>query len=121
MGSIRRHSGSACALVVAWLGGCAHHDPCVPMCAQAADAYGSCLDPDGAGAAPPDWGAAQYSDAQDFRDACETWAWEQRLIADAEDAPGRVDAACAGRAEALATAPEPCAAFTAMEWAAPLR
>ena len=92
-------------------------DPCAPMCAAAAAAYGACLDPDGAG---PDWEAAGYDDRQAFVDACDTWAWEQRLIADAEGAPDRVDAACAQRDDALRSAADPCAAFSGMEWSAAL-
>ncbi len=100
---------------------CAAPDPCAPMCEAAAAAYGACLDPDGAGGAPPDWAAAGYDDRRAFRDACDTWAWEQRLIAAEEGDPDRVDAACAQREEALRAAADPCAAFSDMEWSAPLR
>lgn len=120
-----RGGASSWAALIAVLGavlaGCGGADPCAPMCAAAAAAYGACLDPDGAGGAPPDWSAAGYDDQQGFLDACDTWAWEQRLIAEAEGADDRVDAACADRAEALTAAGDPCAAFSAMEWAAPLR
>lgn len=103
------------------LSACADPDPCAPMCAAAATAYGACLDPDGEGGAPPDWGAAGYDDRRGFLDACDTWAWEQRLIAEEEGAPDRVDAACAQREEALRAADDPCSAFSALEWSAPLR
>lgn len=115
----RRAAALGCLLL--GLHACAQPDPCAPMCEAAAAAYGACLDSDGAGGAPPDWAAANYDDRRDFLDACETWAWEQRLIAEEEGAPDRVDAACAQREEALRAAADPCAAFSAMEWSAPLR
>jgi hypothetical protein len=125
---VRRPSPALSPLVRPWaalllaLSACADPaDPCAPMCAAAASAYGACLDPDGEGAEAPEWEAAGYADRQDFLDACDTWAWEQRLIADEEGAPERVDAACAQREDALRTAADPCAAFSGMEWSAPLR
>jgi hypothetical protein len=95
---------------------------CAPMCAAAATAFGRCLDPDGAGA--PTWQDAGYDDEQGFLDACDTWAWEQRLLA--REAEGRragdakVSAACATRSDALRDEDAPCDAFLAIDWSAPL-
>lgn len=118
---VRVRRAAALSGAIVGLSACAAPDPCAPMCAAAASAYGACLDPDGEGGAPPDWAAANYDDRRGFLDACDTWAWEQRLIAEEEGEPDRVDAACAQREEALRSAADRCAAFSSLEWSAPLR
>ena len=49
---------------------------CHRMCAEAAAGLEPCLEEDGLG-----WEAMGYQDADDFQDACETWAWEQEAMA----------------------------------------
>ena len=98
-------------------------DPtCAPMCTEAAAAYGACLTE--APGSSPAWVDAGYNDEQGFLDACDTWAWEQRLLARAAEGRRRgdaqVDAACAEREAALRAAADPCAAFFAEDWSAPL-
>lgn len=51
-------------------------EACVSMCAAAAEGLGPCVEEEGLG-----WEAYGYRDAADFRDACETWAWEQDQMA----------------------------------------
>lgn len=95
---------------------------CAPMCAAAASAYGRCLAPDGAGA--PTWQDAGYADEQGFLDACDTWAWEQRLLARAAEGrragDAKVSAACAARAAELRVEGSACETFLAIDWSAPL-
>lgn len=97
-------------------------EDCAPMCAAAAAAYGRCLDPDGAGA--PSWQDAGYNDEQGFLDACDTWAWEQRLLARAADGrragDTKVSAACTAREAELHAEDGACDAFLAIDWSAPL-
>ncbi len=102
-------------LLALMIAGCAEpaEDPCAPMCAAAASLYGACLEDWGA-----DWAAAGYADGADFQDACETWAWEQRLLEDEAGQQGVVDATCLER-EALFTEGT-CEDFTAVDWSAAL-
>lgn len=99
---------------------------CAPMCAAAAAAYGACLgaEPGAKEGGEPRWADAGYDDEQGFLDACDTWAWEQRLLARAAEGrragEAKVSAACADRAAALDGAEAPCAAFLAIDWSAPL-
>ena len=92
-------------------------DPCAEMCGVAADLYGGCLADWGA-----DWTAAGYTDEADFLNACETWAWELRLLeADAVDQgvidqPGQVDATCEERRDAFAADDATCATYTGTDW-----
>jgi hypothetical protein len=92
------------------------------MCTEAAAAYGACLTE--APGSSPAWENAGYNDEQGFLDACDTWAWEQRLLARAAEGRRRgdakVNAACAEREAALRGADDPCAAFNAEDWSAPL-
>lgn len=94
---------------------CDEADPCVPMCAAAASLYGDCLRASGL-----DWPAAGYTDRADFLDACDTWAWEQRALEEAEDASGRTDRACAAREAALTDPEATCDTFTEFDWSGPL-
>lgn len=100
-------------LLALLLAGCAPQpdDPCAPMCQAATDLYGGCLEGWGS-----DWAAAGYRDGADFRDACETWAWEMRLLEAEAGQQGAVDAACAER-EALFLEGT-CEDFTAVDWSA---
>ncbi len=86
-------------------------DPCAELCALAASVQGECLASDGL-----DWSALGYAGEEDYRASCETWAWEQRLLA--EDAGADEDAVsqtCAARAEGLVD----CAALAAIDWEDP--
>ncbi len=99
-------------------------DPCASMCDAAATLYGGCLADWGVG-----WEAAGYVDEDDFLGACQTWAWEQRLLeADAADRGltevGGVDATCTDRAASFdAAAADPdaldCNAYTGIDWNQP--
>ena len=94
---------------------CAEADPCPAMCVAAADTYGECLETQDL-----DWSAAGYADRRDFIDACETWAWEQRVLEEAEDAPGRTDRACRQRTQTLHQGAPPCETYAALGWSDPL-
>ncbi len=57
---------------------------CPAMCVTAAESLGPCLEERGLS-----FESYGYSDAADFQDACETWAWEQgRMGAKASPAQG---------------------------------
>ena len=84
-------------------------DPCADMCVAAEQLYGGCLTDWGL-----DWTAAGYEDGDDFLDACDTWAWELRLLEEAAGESGTVDDACVER-EALFIE-GPCEAFTDTPW-----
>lgn len=85
-------------------------DPCAELCALAAERKGSCLAEDGL-----DWSAAGYEDEADYAASCETWAWEQRLLAEEAGAdPESVDRTCAAREAALEQGG--CEALTAIDW-----
>ena len=90
--------------------GCADGpDPCVPMCAAAAELYGGCLEGWGT-----DWTAAGYDDKADFLDACDTWAWTSRELEAEADKEGAVDAECRSRQDTLEGGT--CDDFTALDW-----
>jgi len=96
--------------------GCGDPDPCTPMCAAATDLYGRCLDDWGVG-----WSAAGYDNAGDFRDACETWAWEmQHLEREARRrdpaVKGQVDATCRTRRDRFSDPDATCEDFTEIDW-----
>ncbi len=84
-------------------------DPCLPMCEQARDLFGECLDASGL-----DWTAAGYEDAQDYLDACLTWAWEMRILADSAGEPDAVDEMCAERETELAGGD--CDTYSSIDW-----
>jgi len=86
-------------------------DPCTSMCATATDRYGSCL-------AEWDvaWEAAGYADANDFRDACDTWAWTSRHLEEDAQQDGAVDQMCRDYSSQLGGGT--CDDFTAIDWAA---
>jgi hypothetical protein len=72
-------------------------DPCEQMCEAAAQVYGRCLTAEGL-----DWNAAGYEGIEDYLDACDTWAWEKRLIEDTDPLEeGRLDAVCRSRTSKL--------------------
>jgi len=100
------------ALLFVVLVGCSPGaDPCVPMCAQAAEVYGECLE----GEWDTDWAAAGYDDAADFASGCETYTWELRLLD--EDAGGdgtSVDAMCRDRDRVLDSLS--CDEWTELTW-----
>ena len=104
-------------LLPLWLvgvGGCTTSDPCDPMCATVADAYGACLVDWGL-----DWTAAGYQDASDFEDACATWAWEQRQLArDAGRPVAEVDQACETRAAQVEEGD--CSTISSLDWNEPV-
>ena len=91
--------------------GCAQQadDPCDAMCAEAAEVYTHCLEDWDA-----DWNAAGYSDEADFIDACDTWVWEMRLIAEEHGDADTVDATCTERAERFSEGQ--CNDFTDIDW-----
>ena len=85
-------------------------DPCEETCDQAQRLFEACLDDWGI-----DWTDAGYQDADDYLDACLTWAWEMRtLAADAGD-PGAADSLCEERTTELETGT--CDAYLAIDWA----
>lgn len=92
-------------------------DPCAAMCSSATQVYGACLSDWGA-----DWSDAGYSDERDYFHACETWAWEFRILEkqakrDGEvSALGNVDATCESNEQALETSVNPCDTWSAIEW-----
>jgi hypothetical protein len=92
-------------------------DPCEDMCAVAAAVQCGCIDSWGA-----DWPDVGFEDQQDYFQACQTWAWEMRLLEDdavdrgALDAPGAVDSLCRDRAQTLEKGDLGCAQFSALDW-----
>ena len=85
-------------------------DPCEPFCALAASTRGECLADEGL-----DWEAAGYEDEADYAGSCETWAWEQRLLArEAGGDPDAVGARCEALGEAVETGG--CEALAAIDW-----
>ncbi len=105
-----------------WWGGVAcdptpEPDPCAEMCEAAAVLYGGCLRDWGAG-----WEAAGYDDEADFLDACNTWAWELRLLE--EDAvergvieeTGQIDGICLARRDAFTAEDATCSTYTSIDW-----
>jgi hypothetical protein len=89
-------------------------EPCEGMCDAAARVYGGCLTEWGT-----DWAAAGYADRADFLDACDTWAWEMRLLEDRAGSSGEVDAVCAEQEATLSGGG--CDAFLDVDWNAPPR
>ncbi|MDP6933117.1 MAG: hypothetical protein QGG40_09380 [Myxococcota bacterium] len=81
-------------------------DPCSQMCETAADLYGSCLEEWSL-----DWSAAGFQDEQDYLQVCDTWAWEQRLLA---DDPSRVDQVCEERDSVFQHGS--CSEYTSTDW-----
>jgi hypothetical protein len=119
---MRAHLSPVLSLSLSVLLSCAGPpDPCTEMCAAAAELYGGCLTDWGV-----DWAAAGYADVDAFTEACETWAWEQRLLEeDAIDrgraeAEGRTDAACEERETAFRAEDAECTAYTELDWQGPL-
>lgn len=84
-------------------------DPCAAMCVAAEQLYGGCLE-----SWSVDWSAAGYQDGDDFLDACDTWAWEMRLLEEAAGESGTVDATCEAREASFIEGP--CEAFTETSW-----
>ena len=84
-------------------------DPCAPMCDAVVDAQGACLADWGVG-----WDAVGYTDAEERRNACDTWAWELRHLERDADERGATDLVCEERTEALEA--DGCAAYTAIDW-----
>lgn len=98
--------------MILWLLACAEVPaPCLPMCEAATAARGACLAEQGL-----DWSAAGYSDAAEHQSACETWAWEMRLLERDAGCPGATASVCAARDEALRAADSPCPAYDAIDW-----
>ena len=97
-------------ILLMWVMGCAQAtDPCDAMCTAAAQLYGSCLSDWDA-----DWTAAGYSDESDFIDACDTWAWEMRLLESEHGGAGAVDATCSERTVQFSDGT--CSDFTETDW-----
>ncbi len=85
-------------------------DPCEAMCTAAATLYGGCLEDWGA-----DWTAAGYGDDAEFIDACQTWAWQMRLLEEHEgSALGWTDQTC--RARTTLYDEGVCTDFTQTDW-----
>ncbi len=97
--------------VFVWLAGCASAaDPCVPMCAQAAEVYASCLEE-----WDTDWAATGFQDADDFSAGCETWTWELRVLDEDVGGDGAsVDRMCTTRRASLSTLT--CDEWTELAW-----
>jgi hypothetical protein len=97
--------------------GCSTADPCAKMCSSATRVYGACLETWDAS-----WTAAGYADARDYFHACETWAWELRLLEreakrDGEiDALGQVEAVCELREAALMEPNSQCDTWSDIDW-----
>jgi hypothetical protein len=69
-------------------------DGCASMCESGRARWESCLADWGVG-----WEAAGFESADDWQGSCETWVWEQELLArDADAPPSTVEDACADRA-----------------------
>lgn len=67
---------------------------CASMCESGRARWESCLSDWGVG-----WEAAGFESADDWQGSCETWVWEQELLArDASAPPSTVEDACADRA-----------------------
>lgn len=84
--------------------GCAPDDGCAATCDVALARYEACL---------PEWGlewGVAYEDAADFRNWCDTWAWEQRQLGQADrcaEVTGALeDADCMGYAAAWSVGSE---------------
>jgi hypothetical protein len=58
--------------------GCPAQDDCAAMCDAAEGRYESCMAERGLA-----WGDA-YEDEQDYRNWCDTWAWEARQLGEAD-------------------------------------
>jgi hypothetical protein len=93
-------------------------DPCDSMCAAAGELLSACVED-----WELDWPAVGYDSEADFRDRCQTWAWEARLLErDArrrgEAERGAVDALCEQREDSLRAAIEEptCEAWTDIDW-----
>lgn len=84
-------------------------DPCAAMCAVATETQAACLAEEGV-----DWTAAGYADRADYRDACDTWAWEARLLEDDAGEDGAVDETCRTRRETLSGGA--CDELAAIDW-----
>ncbi len=99
--------------------GCQSADPCAAMCQSAADLYGGCLsDWD------TNWAAAGYDNRPDFISACETWAWEMRILErdarrHSDVKKGAVDRACQRRDECFLAPDATCEDFTGLDWNTP--
>lgn len=90
--------------------GCAEPpDPCAPMCAAATELYGGCLADWGVA-----WSSAGYEDAEDFRETCDTWAWQTRILEEEAGKSGQIDGLCRER-RALFEAGS-CDDFTGINW-----
>lgn len=84
---------------------------CGPMCEVLTSRKGECLAVDGL-----DWSAAGYSDADDFRAACETWAWESRELEQDAGCRGATDAICVERDAVLRGSDFSCQQLSEMDW-----
>lgn len=89
-------------------------DACLPFCEAAADAQAACLS-----ASDLDWTALGYDNRDDWLEACQTWAWEQRQLArDAGASASAVDDACQERESAMDGGG--CAEIQSFDWSDPV-
>lgn len=84
-------------------------DPCVETCNQAQAVFAGCLDAWGI-----DWTDAGYQDAEDYLDACLTWAWEMRILAEDAGEADAVDTLCEERTQTLEAGT--CETYLAIDW-----
>lgn len=97
-------------LLLLLLAGCARVPPaCEAMCEEATAVREGCLEEAG-----QDWSEAGFVDAADHTDWCLTWAWEQRLLERDAGEPGRTEALCEDRADALQGIS--CEDYDALAW-----
>ena len=97
--------------------GCDTSDPCADMCQAAVDTHSACL-----AQWEAQWTDFGYADEQDFRNSCDTWAWEMRLLEkDARsvgdlDESGVVDGVCLEREKFLLSDTFNCDAWSSLDW-----
>ena len=84
-------------------------DPCAPMCAAATELYGGCLADWGV-----EWTSAGYEDEDDFRETCDTWAWQTRILEEEAEKSGQINGLCEERRALFETGT--CADFTGINW-----
>ncbi len=107
--AVARTLGLASLSMVGWHCG-PTPDPCADTCDQARNLFETCLEEWGI-----DWTDAGYQDAQDYLDACLTWAWEMRILATDAGEPEALDTLCEERTIELEAGS--CDTYLAIDWA----
>jgi hypothetical protein len=79
------------------------------MCAAATELYGGCLTDWGV-----EWANAGYDDEEDFRETCDTWAWQARILEAEAGRSGQIDATCRTRTALFTNGT--CEDFTSINW-----